>query len=65
MQVEDTLFRVPCDHFKRESKVFCDMFQLPISEDTLSDGCSDEQPLRLDGVTNQDFRPLLKFMFPR
>jgi hypothetical protein len=65
MQVENTLFRVPRHHFEQESEVFRDMFQLPIAEDTTPDGCSDEQPLRLDGILKQDFRQLLRVMFPK
>jgi hypothetical protein len=65
MQVENTLFRVPRHHFEQESEVFRDMFQLPIAEDATPDGCSDEQPLRLDGILKQDFRQLLRVMFSR
>jgi hypothetical protein len=65
MQVEDTLFRVPRCYFEQESEVFRDMFQLPVAKGTTPDGCSDEQPLRLDGIVKEDFRQLLRVTFPR
>ena len=64
LQVENTLFRVPRHRFEQESDVFRDMFQLPVAENTIPDGYSDEQPLRLDGVAKEDFRQLLRVMFP-
>jgi hypothetical protein len=63
--VEDTLFRVPRRYFEQESEVFHDMFRLPVAEDAIPDGCSDEQPLRLDGILKEDFRQLLRVMFPK
>jgi hypothetical protein len=65
MQVEDTLFRVPRSYLEEESEVFREMYQLPIAENTTPDGCSDEQPLRLDGVKKEDFRQLLRVLIPR
>jgi hypothetical protein len=62
--VEDTLFRVPRRYFEEESDVFYHLFQLPTAENVTPDGCSDEQPLRLDGITKEDFRQLLRVMFP-
>lgn len=64
MQVENTLFRVPRYYFEQESDVFRDMFQFPVAEGAVPDGCSDEQPLRLDGIKKEDFRQLLRVMFP-
>jgi len=62
--VEGTLFRVPGHHFIQQSEVFRDMFELPVSNNTLPDGSSDEQPLRLEGVRKVDFKELLRAMFP-
>ena len=41
------------------------MFGLPIASGTVPDGLSDEQPLRLEGVSRADFVQLLRLMFPR
>ena len=41
------------------------MFQLPVAEGVVPDGVGDEQPLFLDGVYREDFRQLLRVMFPR
>jgi hypothetical protein len=37
---------------------------LPVPSDTIPDGTSDEQPLRLEGVDKEDFHQLLRVMFP-
>ena len=63
-KVEDVLYRVPRDHFERQSDVFRDLFQLPIPAGTLPDGSSDEQPLLLEGICKEDFKQLLRIMFP-
>ena len=63
-QVEDTLFRVHRRYFEQESEVFRAMFQLPVGNGVVADGSSDEQPLRLEGVKKEDFRQLLRIMFP-
>jgi len=65
MQVEDTLYRVPRHPFEQESEVFRDMFGLPIVKGAIPDGLSDEQPLHLEGIMKEDFRQLLRIMFPR
>jgi hypothetical protein len=41
------------------------MFQLPVGNGVVADGSSDEQPLRLEGVKKEDFRQLLRIMFPK
>jgi hypothetical protein len=64
LEVEGCLFKVPRGPFERNSEVFQDMFRLPVPENTVPDGSSDEHPLRLDGVKKNDFRQLLKVMFP-
>jgi hypothetical protein len=65
VEVEGTLFCVPRHHFIEQSEVFRDMFELPVATDTVPDGLSDEQPLQLEGVSEADFRQLLRLMFPR
>ncbi|KIM76078.1 hypothetical protein PILCRDRAFT_78180, partial [Piloderma croceum F 1598] len=65
LQVEGTLFKLPRYLFKESLDIFRDMFSLPAPEGTSYDGCSDEQPLFLEGVHKEDFRRLLKAMkFP-
>ena len=64
LQVEDTLFRVPRRYFEQESEIFRTMFQLPVAEGIAPDGSSNERPLLLEGVNKEDFRQLLKVMFP-
>ena len=64
-QVEDTLFKLPRHLFEESSDVFRDMFLLPAPEGVSPDGCSDEQPLVLEGVRKADFRRLLEALkFP-
>jgi hypothetical protein len=64
LQVEDTLFRVPRRYFEQESEIFRTMFQLPVAKGIAPDGSSNEQPLLLEGVNKEDFRQLLRVMFP-
>ena len=63
--MEGCLFNVPRGPFEQHSEVFRDMFELPVPENIVPDGSSDEHPLRLDGVMKNDFRQLLRVMFPR
>ncbi|KAH7928669.1 hypothetical protein BV22DRAFT_1126329 [Leucogyrophana mollusca] len=62
--VDGTLFRVPRHPFAEDSEVFGQMFQLPAPEDTEPDGSSYEHPIHLDGIKKDDFRQLLKVLFP-
>ena len=41
------------------------MFKLPQNPDIAADGLSDDQPLRLEGVKSDEFRQLLRVMYPR
>jgi hypothetical protein len=41
------------------------MFQLPIPESDLPDGVTVEKPLRLEGIKKEDFRCLLKILYPK
>jgi len=59
--VENCLFKVPRLYFERDSAVFRDMFLLPTKK---PEGESKENPLRLDGVRQEDFRQLLRVMYP-
>ncbi|KAH7909358.1 hypothetical protein BJ138DRAFT_1155473 [Hygrophoropsis aurantiaca] len=62
--VESTLFRVPKHVFVNESDVFRQMFELPVPDGVEVDGCSDERPLRLDLIKQDDFKQLLKALLP-
>jgi len=53
-------YRVPRDHFERQSDVFRDMFQLPVPAGKLPDGSSDERPLLLEGIRKEDFQQILR-----
>ncbi|EGN92772.1 hypothetical protein SERLA73DRAFT_116892 [Serpula lacrymans var. lacrymans S7.3] len=61
--VENALFKVPKYPFEQGSEVFRDMFQLPIAEGSLVDGCDDSHPLRLDQIKKEDFIQFLKVLF--
>lgn len=63
-QVEGERFTVPRYYFEEESSVFRDMFRLPVAPGATPDGATDEQPLQLSGVNRDDFRQLLRVMFP-
>lgn len=41
------------------------MFKMPQNPDIAADGQSDDHPLRLEGVKSDDFRQLLRVMYPR
>jgi hypothetical protein len=62
-QVESTLFNVP-KHVFDESPIFQDMFSVPPGASQSVDGLSDQQPLRLEGVSLIDFRCLLNYLYP-
>ncbi|CDO70494.1 hypothetical protein BN946_scf184569.g37 [Trametes cinnabarina] len=60
--VEDSLFKVPKRPFVEGAQVFKDMFSLPGYAET-ADGESDDKPLKLEGITKDGFRALLRVMF--
>jgi len=62
--VEDRLYKVPRCYFEQESEVFRDMFTLPVSVKTVADGSSDSNPLRLEGIDKNDFKQLLRVIYP-
>ncbi|KAF8891869.1 hypothetical protein BD779DRAFT_1621939 [Infundibulicybe gibba] len=61
--VDNCLFKVPRFYLERESAVFQTMFQLPSIGDSIH-GLSEEKPLRLDGIEEEDFRQLLRVLYP-
>ncbi len=64
IQVEDVLFKVPRRPFEYDSEVFSVMFTLPpVSGAYGVEGVSDDNPIRLEGVNEDEFRPLLWVMF--
>ena len=56
-QVEDRLFRVPNYRFIEESPEFSEMYKLDIRT-------YDGNPIKLEMVTQEDFRSLLKVLYP-
>ncbi|KAI6098012.1 hypothetical protein EDD16DRAFT_1498838, partial [Pisolithus croceorrhizus] len=63
--VEDSLFKVPREPFEKESEVFCDMFSLPQGSSVVVEGTSDENPIRIDRTSKDDFEQLLKALLHR
>ncbi|KAH6884030.1 hypothetical protein BKA70DRAFT_1340428 [Coprinopsis sp. MPI-PUGE-AT-0042] len=57
LKAGNTLFKVPSFYFRRESKVFQDMYQLPQGDAAPADGSSEERP-RLSCMC------ILRVMFP-
>ncbi|KAF8216959.1 hypothetical protein K438DRAFT_1559229, partial [Mycena galopus ATCC 62051] len=63
-QVEDCLFNVPRYHFERTSEIFATMLTLPPGDAVEVEGQSDDNPIVLDGISEVDFRALLKILYP-
>ncbi|KAI6004922.1 hypothetical protein EDD15DRAFT_1025469 [Pisolithus albus] len=63
--VEGSLFKVPREPFEKESEVFCGMFSLPQGSSGVVEGLSDENPIRIDGTSKDDFEQLLKALLHR
>ncbi|KAL4068133.1 hypothetical protein J3A83DRAFT_4413724 [Scleroderma citrinum] len=63
--VEDCLFRIPREPLEAESIVFRDMFLLPQGDKVTAEGCSDANPVLLNGIKKKDFEPLLKALLCR
>ncbi|KAJ3749579.1 hypothetical protein DFH05DRAFT_1382895, partial [Lentinula detonsa] len=59
--VEDHFFRVPIRHLAAESEYFQDMADRSKSE---IDGLTEENPIHLDDVLQEDFRQLLRVICP-
>lgn len=65
-RVEGTLFKVPRRGFESGSGVFATMFSLPsvLGHGEKKEGQSDETPIILEGIQEDDFRSLLHLMYP-
>ncbi|KAF8177386.1 hypothetical protein K438DRAFT_1978676 [Mycena galopus ATCC 62051] len=61
-QVEDRLFKVPRYHFERNSEIFASTFMLPVTGNV--EGGSDENPMKLEGISCVDFERLLVALYP-
>ena len=61
MEAEGLLFKVARSYFEK-SKVFRETYLLGPQGEEVSDGLTDQQPLRLDGVDAAEFKCLLKAM---
>ncbi|TBU29227.1 hypothetical protein BD309DRAFT_989924 [Dichomitus squalens] len=63
-QVGGVLFKVPRRPFEHDSKAFSDTFGLPPLNSAYGvEGSNDDNPIKLEGVTEEEFRPLLWVMF--
>ncbi|KAI0665405.1 hypothetical protein C8Q78DRAFT_986628 [Trametes maxima] len=64
-RVENVLFRVPRRPFEEDSESFRAMFSLPPPDrPSAVEGSSDACPIPLKGVTADEFRSLLRVLFP-
>jgi len=63
--VEGCIFHIPVDALVEQSEIFRGMMELPVSSDQEAEGLSDENPIRLDGVSKDDFQQLIKVLHPR
>ncbi|KAJ7763582.1 hypothetical protein DFH07DRAFT_395903 [Mycena maculata] len=61
-QVEDNLFKVPRYHFERNSEIFASTFMLPATHN--AEGVSDQNPIKLEGISSIDFERLLAVLYP-
>ncbi|KLO09623.1 hypothetical protein SCHPADRAFT_943488 [Schizopora paradoxa] len=61
-KVQNVHFRVPVDAFEARSEVFRDMFALPNES---AEGRSDDIPIVLEGIDVDDFKALLRFLYPK
>jgi hypothetical protein len=61
MQVEAVLFKIPRSYFENVD-TFRKIYLFGPDGEEVSDGHTDQQPLRLDGVDAAEFRCLLKAM---
>ncbi|KAL4068137.1 hypothetical protein J3A83DRAFT_3816543 [Scleroderma citrinum] len=63
--VEDCLFKIPREPLEAESIVFRDMFLLPQGDKDTVEGLSDENPVVLPGVSQDEFEQLLTVLLSR
>jgi hypothetical protein len=55
---------VPWPAINKDSEVFRDMRAIPSGPNTPKDGTNDNRPIRLDGIRKDDFRQLLRILYP-
>ena len=60
LKVEAVLFKLPRVYFEEHSDVFTGVYLFDRHGRPVSDGYTNEQPLRLDGVDSEEFRCFLK-----
>ncbi|KAI0737459.1 hypothetical protein C8Q80DRAFT_1125429 [Daedaleopsis nitida] len=64
-QVENVLFKVARRPFEQDSSAFASTFSLPSQDHAHGvEGGTDEHPIYLAGVTEAEFRSLLRVLFP-
>lgn len=61
----DCLFKVPREPLEAESIVFRDMFLLPQGDEDKVEGLSDENPVVLQGIKQDQFEHLLTVLLSR
>ena len=58
------MFKVPRRGFESGSGVFATMFTLPSVLEGKKEGQCDGTPINLEGIKEDDFRSLLRLMYP-
>ena len=64
-QVERRLFRVHRHFLTRDSEFFRGLFACPVPPGEDAEGQTDTRPILLPGVTQHEFRCLLRFFYDR
>ncbi|KAH7877256.1 uncharacterized protein C8R40DRAFT_1040680 [Lentinula edodes] len=62
--VDNRLFQIPFAYLSNESEIFRGMADVPLPSDGTAEGMSDDHPIRLEGVSKEDFRQLLRVLCP-
>ncbi|KZP09952.1 hypothetical protein FIBSPDRAFT_838962 [Athelia psychrophila] len=62
--VEDVLFQVPRYKLEAHSKVFRDLFTLPVGEGLSAEGSGDDNPIKLESIKSADFEIFLGYLYP-
>jgi hypothetical protein len=65
LQVEKRLFRVHKHFLVRDSEFFRGMFECPLPPGEEVEGRRDSKPITLHGVSQHEFRCLLRFFYNR
>ncbi|KAJ7212851.1 hypothetical protein C8J57DRAFT_1097070, partial [Mycena rebaudengoi] len=63
-QIENRLFKVPQHHFERGAEIFAAAWTLPVADGVESEVGSDQNPIKLEGISVVDFQRLLRVMYP-